>query len=56
MTENMPRHKVMRLGANEAVATQVARDYYRWWRNSAQGLNSVLSTAHFGCVGTPQFS
>jgi RNA-directed DNA polymerase len=44
------------LGAKENVARQVAGNSCRWWRNSAQLLNTVLTIAYFDRMGLPRFS
>jgi len=44
------------LGAPPAVAQQVAANSRRWWRNSGQLLNSVLTLAYFDRLGMPRLS
>ena len=44
------------LGAKPAVAQQVAANSRRWWRNSGQLLNSVLTLAWFDQLGLPRLS
>ncbi|MFT4068603.1 group II intron reverse transcriptase/maturase [Paraburkholderia sp.] len=44
------------LGAPPAVAQQVAANSRRWWRNSGQLLNSVLTLAYFDRLGVPRLS
>ncbi|MCP3727264.1 group II intron reverse transcriptase/maturase, partial [Paraburkholderia sp. CNPSo 3272] len=44
------------LGALPAVAQQVAANSHRWWRNSGQLLNSVLTLAYFDRLGVPRLS
>jgi RNA-directed DNA polymerase len=43
-------------GATHEVATQVAGNGRRWWRNSAKLLNSVLTIAWFDQLGLPRLS
>lgn len=43
-------------GATHDVAKQVAVNGRRWWRNSAQLLNGVLTVAHFDRMGLPRLS
>jgi RNA-directed DNA polymerase len=44
------------LGASADVARQVAANSRRWWRNSSQLLNSVLTNAYFDRLGVPRLS
>ncbi|MPW22200.1 group II intron reverse transcriptase/maturase, partial [Paraburkholderia sp. CNPSo 3157] len=44
------------LGAPSAVAHQVAANSRRWWRNSGQLLNRVLTLAYFDRLGVPRLS
>ena len=44
------------LGANPAVAQQVAANSRRWWRNSDKMLNRVLTIAYFDQMGVPRLS
>ena len=44
------------MGASDAVARQVAANSRRWWRNSDRLLKSVLTIAHFDCLGVPRLS
>lgn len=44
------------LGADDDVAKRVALYSYRWWRNSAMLLNSVLTVAYFDRMGVPRLS
>jgi RNA-directed DNA polymerase len=44
------------LGAKENVARQVAVNSRRWWRNSDRLLKTVLTIAHFDCLGVPRLS
>ncbi|WMY07535.1 group II intron reverse transcriptase/maturase [Paraburkholderia phenoliruptrix] len=44
------------LGALPAVAQQVAANSHRWWLNSGQLLNSVLTLAYFDRLGVPRLS
>lgn len=43
-------------GATHEVATQVAANGRRWWRNSAKLLNGVLPIAWFDQMGLPRLS
>jgi len=38
------------------VARLVAANSRRWWRNSAQALNSVLTIAYFDRLGMPRLT
>ena len=42
------------LGAGAEVARQVAANSRRWWRNSGQALNRVLTIAYFDRLGVPR--
>jgi group II intron reverse transcriptase/maturase len=42
------------LGASDAIAQPVAGNVRRWWRNSALGLNRVLTIAYFDRLGVPR--
>ena len=44
------------LGASVSVATQVAGNSRRWWRNSDRLLNSVLTIAYYDRLGVPRLS
>ena len=44
------------LGAHDNVASRVAANSRRWWRNSAKLLNSVLTIAYFDNLGLPRLS
>ena len=44
------------LGAKPEVASQVAANSRRWWRNSGMLLNSVLTIAGFDRMGLPRLS
>jgi RNA-directed DNA polymerase len=44
------------LGAKPEVATRVAANSRRWWRNSGKLLNSVLTIAWFDRLGLPRLS
>jgi RNA-directed DNA polymerase len=44
------------LGAQQDVATRVAVNGRRWWRNSAMLLNRVLTIAYFDRLGLPRLS
>jgi RNA-directed DNA polymerase len=44
------------LGASCSVAHQVAANSRRWWRNSGNGLNSVLTISYFDRLGMPRLS
>ena len=44
------------LGAKPGVASKVAANSRRWWRNSAMLLNSVLTIAWFDRLGLPRLS
>ena len=44
------------MGASESVATRVAGNSRRWWRNSAMLLNSILTIAYFDRLGLPRLS
>jgi hypothetical protein len=48
--------ELRRLGAGPDLAARVAGNARRWWRNSAMGLNRVLTIAHFDRLGVPRFS
>jgi RNA-directed DNA polymerase len=43
-------------GASESVATTVAANGRRWWRNSAMLLNTVLPIAYFDTLGVPRLA
>jgi len=43
-------------GAPEWVARPIAANARRWWHNSAQSLNGVLTVAHFDRLGLPRLS
>ena len=44
------------MGASESVATRVAGNSRRWWRNSAMLLNSILTIAYLDRLGLPRLS
>jgi RNA-directed DNA polymerase len=44
------------LAAADNVATRVAPNSRRWWRNRAKLLNTVLTIAHFDQLGLPRLS
>jgi len=44
------------LGASEELASRIAGNARRWWRNSRMGLNHVLPMAYFDRLGVPKFS
>jgi RNA-directed DNA polymerase len=44
------------LGAREDVATRVAANSRRWWRNSDRLLKTVLTVRHFDRLGVPRLS
>ncbi|WP_267478950.1 group II intron maturase-specific domain-containing protein, partial [Paraburkholderia saeva] len=44
------------LGANPAVAQQIAANSRRWWCNSGQSLNRVLTIEYFDRLGVPRLS
>ncbi|CAE6741681.1 hypothetical protein R70006_04037 [Paraburkholderia domus] len=44
------------LRASADVARQVAANSRRWWRNSGQSLNSILTIAYFDRLGVPRLS
>ena len=44
------------LGASVDVARQTAASSRRWWRNSAQLLNSALTIAYFDRLGVPRLT
>ena len=48
--------ELRRLGASRELAAMIAGNARRWWRNSAMGLNRVLTVAYFDRLGVPQFS
>jgi group II intron reverse transcriptase/maturase len=48
--------ELRRLGASPTVASRVAGNSRRWWRNSRMALNSVLSVSYFDSLGVPRFS
>jgi RNA-directed DNA polymerase len=48
--------KVRALGATPDLARQVAAHSGRWWRQSGQLLNSVLTIAWFDRLGLPRLS
>lgn len=48
--------ELRRLGASPDLAARIAGNAARWWRNSAMGLNFVLTTAYFDRLGVPRFS
>ncbi len=47
---------LLKLGAPDAVAKQVAVNSRRWWRNSDRLLKSVLTIAYFDRLGVPRLS
>jgi group II intron reverse transcriptase/maturase len=48
--------ELTRLGASVAVATKVAGNSRRWWRNSCGALHRVLTIAWFDRLGLPRLS
>lgn len=48
--------ELKKLGAKEDVATQVAANSRRWWRNSDRLLKTVLTIAYFDQLGVPRLS
>lgn len=48
--------ELLRLGARPFVAHSVAANSRRWWRNSGQALNNVLTVAWFDQLGLPRLS
>jgi RNA-directed DNA polymerase len=44
------------LGASEDVASQVAGNCHRWWRNSNGAIKRVLTIAYFDRLGVPRLS
>ena len=48
--------ELLKLGAPAKVARLVAANSRRWWRNSAQALNSVLTIAYFDRLGMPRLT
>ena len=44
------------LGANEGAARQVAASSRRWWKNSAQLLNTALPMGYYGRRGVPRLA
>jgi RNA-directed DNA polymerase len=48
--------ELCRLGAGRELAERIARNAGSWWRNSAMGLNRVLTLAYFDRLGVPRFS
>ncbi|MGH8602509.1 MAG: group II intron reverse transcriptase/maturase [Gammaproteobacteria bacterium] len=44
------------LGASREAAAKVAVNSRRWWRNSHQGLNQILTIAWFDRLGLPRLS
>jgi group II intron reverse transcriptase/maturase len=48
--------ELLKLGAKPNVALLVARNSRRWWHNSAQALNSVLTIAYFDRLGMPRLT
>ncbi|NTX47706.1 hypothetical protein HT749_30430 [Burkholderia cepacia] len=42
------------LGASVEVAREVAANSRRWWHNSDQALNRVLTIAYFDSLGVPR--
>jgi RNA-directed DNA polymerase len=48
--------ELLKLGASTKVARLVAANSRRWWRNSAQALNSVLTIAYFDRLGMPRLT
>jgi RNA-directed DNA polymerase len=44
------------LGAAEDAARQVASNCHRWWRNSSDAINSVLTIAYFDRLRVPRLS
>jgi len=48
--------ELTRLGASRDLAARIASNTRSWWRNSATGLNRVLTIAYFDRLGVPKFS
>jgi group II intron reverse transcriptase/maturase len=48
--------EMMRLGANEDAARQVAGNSRRWWRNSAKLLHTALPTGYYDRMGVPRLA
>lgn len=48
--------ELLKLGAPAKVARLVAANSRRWWRNSAQALNSLLTIAYFDRLGMPRLT
>ncbi len=46
--------ELLKLGASEEVARQIAANSRRWWKNSGYLLNSVLTNAWFEDLGIPK--
>lgn len=46
--------ELVKLGASRDMAAQIASSTRNWWRNSAQGLNRVLTIAYFDRLGVPR--
>lgn len=46
--------ELLRLGATQSVAHQIAANGRRWWHNSDKLLNSVLTIAYFDHLGVPR--
>jgi hypothetical protein len=44
------------LGASVDLATRIAGNARRWWRNSSMGLNMLMPVAYFDRLGVPRFS
>ena len=48
--------EMKRLGANEDVARQVARNTRSWWWNSAKLLNTALPNSYYDRIGVPRLA
>ena len=44
------------MGATSEQAARIASGTRRWWRNSAQGLNGLMTIAYFDRLGVPRLS
>ena len=45
-----------RLGANADAARRVAANSRRWWKNSAQLLNTALPASYYDRIGIPRLA
>ena len=48
--------ELMRLGATEDAARQVAANSRRWWKNSSKLLNTALPTSYYDRAGVPRLA